>query len=113
MAQPVQNKQTQLNLQMREILGDAYGFVRGREYTKSIANLTYEELLDAAIERIEGTQGRTGIRATLLERIAKVQNEIKTAVKTVKSKPPEEWVIASQDQQLDANQLANPPPELT
>lgn len=112
MAQTAQSKQNKLNLQMREILGNAYGFVRSREYTKSIANLTYEELLDAAIERIEGTQGRTGIRATLLEQIAKIQNEVKTAVQTVKSKPPNEWVIASQDQELDANQLANPPPEI-
>jgi len=112
MAQNPQTAQTQLNLQMREILGNAYLFVRSREYTKTIANLTYEELLDAAIGRIEGTQGRTEIRPTLLERIAKIKNEIVSAVKTVKSKPPNEWVIASEDQNLDANQLANPPPEL-
>ena len=76
MAQPVKNKQTQLNLQMREILGSAYSFVRSREYTKSVANLTYEELLDAAIERIEGTQGRTSNRPTLLDRIASFKQEI-------------------------------------
>lgn len=111
MAGTPQSAQTKLNLQMREILGNAYAFVRSREYTKTVANLTFEELIDAAIARIEGTQGRTELRPTLLERIAKIKNEIAGAVTTVKSKPPNEWVIASQDQNLDANQLANPPPE--
>ena len=103
-------KQTQLNLQMREILGNAYGFIRGREYTKSIANVTFEQLLDAAIERIGTPNQSSGIRASALERIAKIQNEIATAVTTVKSKPPSSWVIASQSQDLTANQLQNPPP---
>ena len=105
-------KQTQLNLQMREILGDAYGFIRGREYTKSFASLSYEELLDAAIEKIEGSQGNTTIRPPVLVRIASIQNAIKQAVTTVKSQPPSSWVIASTDQNLTEDELANPPPEL-
>lgn len=104
-------KQTQLNLQMREILGNAYGFIRGREYTKSFANITYEELLDAAIEKIGTANMPTGNRPSILERIAKIQNEIAAAVKTVKSQPPSSWVLASTDNNLTTDQLANPPPE--
>jgi hypothetical protein len=91
------SKQNKLNLQMREILGNAYGFVRGREYTKSVANITYEQLLDAAIDRIEGTKGRTEVRGTILDRIKKIKEEVSQAVDTVKKRPPHEWVIESED----------------
>jgi hypothetical protein len=33
----VAKKQAQLNLQMREIIGNAYSFVRGRQYTETIS----------------------------------------------------------------------------
>jgi hypothetical protein len=97
MAASTKSKQTKLNLQMREILGNAYGFVRGREYTKSVANITYEQLLDAAIDRIEGTKGRSDVRDTILDRVKKIKEEISTAVDTVKKRPPHEWVIESDD----------------
>lgn len=90
-------KQNKLNLQMREILGQAYAFIRGREYTKSVANVTYEQLLDAAIHRIEGTEGRSEVRGTILDRIQKIKLEIGAAVDTVKKRPPHEWVIESDD----------------
>ena len=91
------SKQTKLNLKMREMLANAYGFVRGRQYTDSIANITYEELLDKAIGRIEGTKGRSEVRATKLDRIKKIKNEIAQAVTTVKSKPPSAWKIENDD----------------
>lgn len=53
MATSTQSKQQRLSIQMREILGDAYGFVRGAQYNKTAANITYEQLLDDAINRIE------------------------------------------------------------
>jgi len=91
------SQQTKLNLKMRELLANAYGFVRGRQYRDSIANITYEELLDKAIGRIEGTQGRSEVRATKLDRIKKIKNEIAQAVTTVKSKPPSAWKIENDD----------------
>ena len=90
-------KQTKLNLQMREILGNAYSFVRGRQYTASIANITYEELLDAAIHQIEGTEGRSDVRVPILDRIRKIKEEISQAVTTVKSIEPERWALDSDD----------------
>lgn len=100
------SKQTKLNLKMREILGDAYGFVRGREYTRQIANTTYEQLLDRAIHAIEGTKGQNEVRATKIERIAKIKTEVANAVATVKKRPPESWAIES-DSRVDSKDLVN------
>jgi len=87
------SKQNKLNLKMREILGNAYSFVRGREYTRQTANITYEQLLDRAIHAIEGTTGQSEVRDTKLNRIKKIKEEIGKAVTTVKGKPPESWSI--------------------
>jgi hypothetical protein len=85
--------QKNLNIAMRTILGDAYSFVRGREYNETIANIDYDTLLDAAIDRIEGTEGRTEVRATKLDMIKKIKEEVETAIDTVKALPPESWSL--------------------
>lgn len=90
-------KQGKLNLQMREVIGGAYAFVRGRQYTETVANITYEELLDAAIDRIEGVKGRSDIRGTRLDRVEKIKAEISQAVDTVKSLPPSQWQLQNDE----------------
>ena len=90
-------KQTRLNLKMREILSNAYSFIRSREYTETVANITYEELLDSAIDRIEGTRGRSDVRGTRLDRVQKIKAEIDNAVDTVKKQPPGFWALDSDD----------------
>lgn len=90
-------KQKKLNLQMREIISRAYAFVRGREYTETIANITYEELLDRAIDRIEGTKGRSEVRDTRLDRVKRIKAEIEQAVDTVKKQPPSAWALDNDD----------------
>jgi hypothetical protein len=89
----VKKQQKRLNIKMREILGDAYDFVRGREYTKTASDITYEQLLDNAIGRIEGTDSRSSVRSPILDRIARIKTEVAKAVDIVKSKPPREWVM--------------------
>jgi hypothetical protein len=90
-------KQAKLNLQMREIIGSAYSFVRGRQYTETVANITYEELLDSAIDKIEGTKGRSEVRGTKLDRIEKIKAEIAQAVDTVKAQPPNQWQLQNEE----------------
>jgi hypothetical protein len=97
MAENPSKKETLLKMKMREILGGAYSFVRGRQYNETIANLTYEELLDKAIDRIEGTDGRSDVRATILDRVKKIKEEISSAVDTVKKQPPSYWGLSSDD----------------
>lgn len=106
MADSTKTKQGKLNLQMREILANSYAFVRGRQYNESMANVTYEELLDAAIDKIEGTSGRTAVRGTLLDRIQKIKTEIVQAVDTVKKQPPSYWVIEN-DGRISPEDSAN------
>ena len=90
-------KQTKLNLQMREIIGNAYAFVRGRQYTETMANITYEELLDSAIDRIEGVKERSEVRGTKLDRVDKIKAEVIQAVDTVKALPPNQWQLQNEE----------------
>lgn len=106
MAATVTKKQNKLNLQMREVIGRAYSFVRGKQYTETIANITYEELLDAAIDRIEGTKGRSDVRGTKLDRITKIKEEISNAVDTVKKLPPAQWQLQN-DESISAQDAMN------
>ena len=87
--------QHNLSVAMRVILGDAYSFVRGGEYNETVANISYDTMLDAAIDRIEGTEGRTEVRATKLDTIKKIKEEVVAAVTTVKALPPKDWKLNS------------------
>ena len=93
-----QDPNAAMNQNMRQILNDAYAFVRGCDYNQTVANITYEELLDAAIGRIEGTPTDTGnVRSTKLQRIAKIKNDLTSAVDTIKAKPASAWVANNAD----------------
>jgi hypothetical protein len=98
-------QQIKLKSQMREAVSSAYVFIRSRQYTESISNLTYEELIDAAIDRIEGGPG-TFLRGTELDQIKKIKDELGTAVETIKKFPPEYWQFASDDR-IDLDDAVN------
>jgi len=102
MADTKEKKRLQI-LQLREALGNGYAFVRGRQYNQSVANITFEELIDQAVDRIEGTAGRSDVRATLLDRVKKIRQEVSSAVDTVKQRPPTDWVIESDEAVDDAD----------
>jgi hypothetical protein len=110
MATNIKDKQKLLNLQLRQVMSDAYTFVRSRQYTETVANITYEELLDAAIGKIEGTSGRSDVRATRLDRVQKLKEQISSAVTNIKKRPPQEWAIESDDNVADRD-AANTPEE--
>lgn len=71
--------------QMRRSVANAYAFVKGQETTESFSALTFEELLDAQIERIEGPG--TDIRPNVLDRIRKVKSDLLAAVTAIKAQP--------------------------
>jgi hypothetical protein len=93
--------QKKLSLKMREILGEAYGFIRGRMYTKQVSVISFEQLIDEAINRIEGTEGTTEIRGTLLSRIDRIAKEGEAAIDTVKKQPPSAWALDSKVEKKD------------
>jgi len=96
---------TALNLEMRRMISDAYVFVRGNDWNKYAANLSYEELLALAVDRIDGSQKMGNTRATRLDRIASIKSDIGAAVTTVKKKPPSAWGFASYDQEQEVSNV--------
>jgi hypothetical protein len=75
----------ELSDQLRRSVANAYAFVQGQETTESFSALTFEEVLDAQIERIEGPG--TDIRPNVLDRIRKVKSDMLEAVAAIKAQP--------------------------
>jgi hypothetical protein len=94
---------TKLSLQLREILGTAYAFVQGRQYTESVSTVTLEVLMKDQIDDIKGTPKIPG-RLNKLAEIAKIVEDTTKAVEEVKKVPPETFQAAVKDAtQSDAN----------
>jgi hypothetical protein len=90
--QPVQKQQRDQILAMRQFIADAYSFVRGAQFTKLSANVTFEQLIDGALDKIEGTNNVSSVRPCKLDRIKAIQANLAAAVEQVKAAPPESWV---------------------
>jgi hypothetical protein len=90
-------KKTRLNLQLREILGDAYSFVLGEKLTKSVSSIPLESLMRMHIEQIEGVDGMTSIRLNKKDEVTKIMNSITGAVDAVKALPPSAFSLSSED----------------
>jgi len=69
----------------REVLANAYGFVEGQKAVQSFSALTPEDLMDRFIERVSGKD--TQSRPNVLNRIAKVKNDILASVAKIKALP--------------------------
>ena len=91
MADTLASQQKAQIAQVRDYISDAYAFVRGSQYTKTAANITYEQLLDAAIEKIEGAVGAFTGRPNKLTRIQVIQTNLTTALKALRETSPEDW----------------------
>ena len=93
------------NFEFRRILNNAYAFVQGELSNQSFSALTYEELADQQIERIDGKG--TESRPTELERLNKIEQDLLKVVDAIKSSSPDDFLIPNPD--LDVNT----PPEGT
>lgn len=94
-----QNKEQEQNLEIRKAVASAYAFVDGQKAVQSFAALTFEDLLDQQIERIEGKG--TDLRPNQLDRVTKVESDLKAAVDKIKAMPPE--AFAKPDPKNDVN----------
>ena len=77
---------------IREALNNAYAFVLGQQSVRSFAAYTFEDALDAQIERIEGAS--TEIRPNELERIERIRSKVIAAAEQVEATNAisvEEW----------------------
>jgi hypothetical protein len=66
---------------LRGALNDAYAFVLGQQSVRSFAAYTFEDALDAQIERIDGTS--TAIRPNELERVERIREKVVAAAAEV------------------------------
>lgn len=77
--------QQEQNLELRRALSDAYSFVEGQKLVQSFAAVTFEELLDQQIERIEGAS--TVQKPNEIDRITRVEQDVISAVAKIKKMP--------------------------
>lgn len=76
----------QLNLKERTALSDAYTTLAGQAVIATFQAYTFEEALDAHIEKIEGTGG---LRPNLKEKVDAVEQNLLSIVEQLKAQPPE------------------------
>lgn len=93
------------NDELRRVINQSLGAVLGRQTTESFFALTYEELVDAQIERISGKG--TDVRPNELERVAKVKSDLLSVVDKIRALPPESFLLS--DPTRDVNTPVDPP----
>ncbi len=93
-----------LNFELRRVLSTALAAVQGRQTTESFYAVTYEELADQQIERIEGKG--TEARPNEIERIDRIEQDLLSAVEQIRGIPPEQFLLS--DTSRDVNTPADP-----
>lgn len=93
------DKRQQQADEYREVLANAYTFVNSQKVSQSFAALTPEDLMDRFIERIEGKD--TQARPNVLNRIAKLRNEVTATIAKVKALPAS--TFRKKDDKTDVN----------
>lgn len=88
-----------LNFELRRILGNSYNFVLGQKATQSFSAITYEELAQEQITRIEGAG--TPARPNELERVNRMEQELVDLVAKVRDIPPDQFLL--RDSTTDVN----------
>lgn len=87
--------QQEQNLELRRAINDAYAFVEGQKLVQSFSAVTFEELLDQQIERIEGKG--TVRKLNELERIDRIEQDVISAVEKIKKLPDDAFKKTSEE----------------
>lgn len=88
-------------VELRRVINDAYAFVLGRQATQAFGAVTYEELADQQIERIEGKG--TVLRPNELARIDRVEHDLKNMIQQIRDIPPERFVLSNPDRDVNTS----------
>jgi len=88
-------QQQEQNLQLREALNNAYGFIEDQKSVQTFSTITFEELMDQQIERLVGAD--TDSRPNVFNRITKIKESVVKAVENIKSLPDNAFVDADPD----------------
>jgi hypothetical protein len=89
-----QDQRDALFLRQRQAINNAYGSLQGRQLSQTLAAYTFEEAVDAQIERIEGKS--TQIRPNQLDYVENIRNQLVKAVDELKQVPPEKFINVSE-----------------
>ena len=87
------------NFAIREGLNNAYAALEGQKSVQSFAAFTFEDAIDAQIERISGAA--TSARPNELGRVDKVETDVVAAVAQIKALPANAFV--EPDHERDVN----------
>jgi hypothetical protein len=88
----------------REVVANAYAYVEGQKSAQSFSALTPEDLMDRFIERISGKD--TQARPNVLNRIARIKNELTATIAKVKALPDD--AFRRRDDETDVNTSPSP-----
>lgn len=100
---PEDQKIDDLNFELRQNINDAYAFVESSKNTQTLATVTFEDLMDQQIERLSGKD--TEARPNPLNRIKKVETQIKAIIAQIKKLPDNAFRVR------DTRDSVNTPPE--
>ena len=79
-----------LHLAQRRAINNSYASLQGSQTAETFAAFTFEEAVDAQIERIEGVDSQT--HPNMLARVEKIRGELDKAVAGLKDVPPETFL---------------------
>jgi hypothetical protein len=89
------------NTRLREALSNAYTALQAEKSVQSFGAFTFEEAMDAQIERIEGKG--TQLRPNELDRVNKILNQVRDAITQVKALPPEAFAKPKEGEDVNSN----------
>ena len=87
------------NNKEREALSNAYAALVGQQSIQTWTAFTFEEAMDAQIERIEGSSSDK--RPNELERVDRIEQETLAAIAALRDAPPEQFLEASSDDDVN------------
>lgn len=87
------------NITLRRVMSSSYAFVKGVELSQTFSSLTPEDCIDEHIRLIEGA--RYDGRLNKLGELDKIKNDLLAAVEQIKAIPPEEFLEAKPDQDVN------------
>lgn len=87
------------NLREREALSNAYVALTSQQNIQTWGAFTFEEAMDAHIEVIEGKS--TDKRPNELERVSRIEQDVLSAINSLKDTPPEQFIEADPDKDVN------------
>lgn len=89
------------NTRLREVLSNAYAALQAEKTVQSFGAFTFEEAMDAQIERISGKG--TQLRPNELDRVSRILNQVRDAVTQVKALPPESFAKPKEGEDVNSD----------